>query len=196
MQALGKHSIASIVRGGLGVAWIASWLFAAATVLALLGYVIALIMSSVGGVDPQWLHDMSQQIRLRNGSIENYNGPGWLPVFGTFALAGVGAGGALVVIWRLRKMFDNFRSGEPFRRENADHLRVIWITMLIVEISRLALLALLGLLIRILGGPGVTGHSGGGEFNLMTWASILILIVLSEIFREGARLKEEQELTI
>jgi hypothetical protein len=29
-----------------------------------------------------------------------------------------------------------------------------------------------------------------------TWGSILILIVLAEVFREGARLKEEQELTI
>ena len=32
--------------------------------------------------------------------------------------------------------------------------------------------------------------------NLTTWGVIGIIIVLSEIFREGARLKEEQELTI
>jgi hypothetical protein len=32
--------------------------------------------------------------------------------------------------------------------------------------------------------------------DLSTWGSILILIVLAEVFREGARLKEEQELTI
>ena len=34
------------------------------------------------------------------------------------------------------------------------------------------------------------------KVDLSTWGSILILIVLAEVFREGARLKEEQELTI
>ena len=34
------------------------------------------------------------------------------------------------------------------------------------------------------------------KIDLSTWGSILILIVLAEVFREGARLKEEQELTI
>jgi hypothetical protein len=32
--------------------------------------------------------------------------------------------------------------------------------------------------------------------DLSTWASILILVVLAEVFREGARMKAEQELTI
>jgi hypothetical protein len=46
------------------------------------------------------------------------------------------------------------------------------------------------------------GTPAGAEANfninidLSTWMSIAILIVLAEVFREGARLKEEQELTI
>jgi hypothetical protein len=31
---------------------------------------------------------------------------------------------------------------------------------------------------------------------MMTWGAIVILIVLAEVFREGARLREEQDLTI
>jgi hypothetical protein len=31
---------------------------------------------------------------------------------------------------------------------------------------------------------------------LSTWIAILILIVLAEVFREGARLKRDQDLTI
>ena len=34
------------------------------------------------------------------------------------------------------------------------------------------------------------------RIDLSTWMSIAILIVLAEVFREGARLREEQELTI
>ena len=47
---------------------------------------------------------------------------------------------------------------------------------------------------------GATGRAARFLFRrsirLSTWGSILILIVLAEVFREGARLKEEQELTI
>ncbi|HRE44181.1 MAG TPA: DUF2975 domain-containing protein, partial [Terricaulis sp.] len=77
---------------------------------------------------------------------------------------------------------------------NALHLRVIWIAMLVMEIARYALMALAGVLITVFE-PNVQANI---ELNvdLTAWASILILIVLAEVFREGARLKEEQELTI
>jgi hypothetical protein len=34
------------------------------------------------------------------------------------------------------------------------------------------------------------------KIGLMAWFTIAIVVVLAEVFREGARLKEEQELTI
>ena len=61
--------------------------------------------------------------------------------------------GSLVIVWRLRKLFDSFSSGEPFQRENATHLRVIWITMLVIEVARYALLALTGILLGRFGDP-------------------------------------------
>jgi hypothetical protein len=102
--------------------------------------------------------------------------------------------GSLIIVWRLRKLFDSFSSGEPFQRENATHLRVIWITMLAIEIARYLLLALTGVLLRVFE-PAVEANYVFA-IDLSTWGSILILIVLAEVFREGARLKEEQELTI
>ena len=100
-----------------------------------------------------------------------------------------------MIVWRLRRLFDNFTSGESFAKENATHLRVIWMTMLGVEIARYLLLVVITILIaafyREIGNARVQL-----DINLSTWASILILIVLAEVFREGARLKEEQELTI
>ena len=96
------------------------------------------------------------------------------------------------------ELFDSFSSGEPFRRENATHLRVIWITMLGIEFARYVLLALTGVLLAAMFGTPDWRSSANLKLNidLSTWMSILILIVLAEVFREGARMKEEQELTI
>jgi hypothetical protein len=195
VKALGKSSIAALLRGGLGIAWLLLWIVAGLCVLTAVGYAIAMIMAATGALDPAVLHEKSQHIRLNNGTVENYQGPDWLLVYATLIVASTGTAGALIIVWRLRKLFDSFMSGEPFRRENANHLRVIWITMLVVEVTRIALFAVISVLIHLVGGPHVEGH-GAATTNLSTWAAILILIVLAEVFREGARLKEEQELTI
>ena len=51
-----------------------------------------------------------------------------------------------------------------------------------------------GLLIASFGEPAGTEWEVDPHINLMTWAASLVLIVLAEVFREGARLREEQEL--
>jgi hypothetical protein len=35
-----------------------------------------------------------------------------------------------------------------------------------------------------------------GSVSLTTWFAVLVIVVLSEVFREGARLRGEAELTI
>jgi len=35
-----------------------------------------------------------------------------------------------------------------------------------------------------------------GSLNLTTWFAVLVILVLAEVFREGARLRNEAELTI
>ena len=69
--------------------------------------------------------------------------------------------------------------------------------MVAIEVSRYALMGLMAVLLYQVRDPAVRAISLSldGE-RLSTWGSILILIVLAEVFREGARLKEEQELTI
>jgi hypothetical protein len=114
-----------------------------------------------------------------------------LPVFLIFAVV---VSGGLMIVWRLRRLFDSFCSGQPFAKENATHLRVIWMTMVAIEVARYLLLGLTVALLTAFGG----GANAALNINisLSTWASIAILIVLAEVFREGARLKAEQELTI
>lgn len=188
MKALGRGSIASIVRVGLQVAWVLLWVAAACLLLAALGWGLM----TAGVLSPELIRgDGGADFDTRYGPT----GIAWTIVLPALMVGIVAVGGGLVIVWRLRKLFDSFSSGEPFRRENAQHLRVIWIALLIIELSRYALLAVTGALFAVYGDPGLDADFSL-NIDISTWASILILIVLAEVFREGARMKEEQELTI
>jgi Protein of unknown function (DUF2975) len=200
MKALGKGSIASWVRLGLQAAWWVMWLAAVCLVAGIIGYVTLLLLVQNGLIDSEILTGGAGEVRLGNGSDFHlsYDEPGgltWPVAVPAIMVAATGIAGALVIIWRLRKLFESFTSGEPFQRENATHLRVIWITMILVEVSRVVLTASTAALVMAFG-QGVRVSDVELTFDLSTWGSILILIVLAEVFREGARLKEEQELTI
>lgn len=195
MRALGKGSIAEIIRVGLLIAWIVLWV--AATICGIV--VISYGLNAAGLVD---LHDFwgpraHFHMDVGGSRIETPPGaPTWPVIIPAFLIAAVAITGGLMIVFRLRKLFDSFCSGEPFARENATHLRAIWITMLGVEVARYMLLLLTGALLTAYGDAATAHADIKLNINLSTWASILILIVLAEVFREGARLKREQELTI
>ena len=179
MKTLGKGSIASVMKGALAVTWWALWAALAGLVLAALSFAALLALIAADVLDAAILAG-------RGGA---YDIPALL-------IGAVVIGGGLVIVGRLRKLFDSFTSGEPFRRENAGHLRVIWIAMLTIELSRYALLGLTGALTAAFGPPEGATANFAVQVDLSNWMAILILIVLAEVFREGARLKAEQELTI
>lgn len=201
MKALGRGSIASVVRVGLQVTWVLLWVAAGALVLGAFGYGLLLWLVNTGAVDATILSGGGGHIRMGDDgstfhlTYDNPAGITWPVAVPAFLIGAVAITGALIIVWRLRKLFDSFSSGEPFRRENAQHLRVIWITMLGIELARYALLALTGVLLVNFGHPDMDANYQI-NIDLSTWGAILILIVLAEVFREGARLKEEQELTI
>jgi Protein of unknown function (DUF2975) len=202
MKALGKGSVASIIRVGLLITWIVLWMAAAGLIIAAIAYTSALGLIAAGVIDPNTLSNANGHFSITSGegsisaSFDDPNAGTWPVVVPAFLVGGVAVGGGLVIVWRLRKLFASFSSGEPFRRENAMHLRVIWIALLSIEISRYLLLALTSALLAAFSpGEGVRA-AFELKIDLSTWVSILILIVLAEVFREGARLKEEQELTI
>jgi hypothetical protein len=207
MKALGKGSIASIVQVGLSIAWIVLWAALALWTLAALSYLTLMLLVAMGVVDPASLPAVDRgdgdgvQIRVAGIDPSALRDLAWTDwhIFAPALLAGgVTVGGSLIIVSRLRRLFDSFTSGEPFRRENAHHLRAIWITMVVIEVSRYALLTLTGILLGVFGAPDSAGSASFSidSENFSSWMSILVLIVLAEVFREGARLKEEQELTI
>jgi len=201
MKALGKGSIASIVEIGLTITWYVLWAAAVCLVVAALGYATFMALVSAGAVDPATVPNQGD-IRIEFGGIdtESIRGLGWTEwqVFAPgLLIAGVSVGGSLIIVSRLRRLFDSFSSSKPFQRENAEHLRVIWITMVVIEVARYLLtVATAALVMAFNESHGVGVRDIKVTVDLSTWGSILILIVLAEVFREGARLREEQELTI
>ncbi len=200
MKALGKGSIASIVQVCLQIAWVLLWIGAVCLAIAAIGYGLGLALVANGVIDPALLQGGDGRIGDVGEFSVTYDLPGggtWPIVVPGLLIGAVAIGGSLIIVWRLRQLFESFTSGEPFRRVNAQHLRVIWITMIVIEVARYALKALTAALVMAFGeSQGIGVRDVHAEINLSTWGSILILVVLAEVFREGARLKEEQELTI
>ncbi|MEQ1619556.1 MAG: DUF2975 domain-containing protein [Terricaulis sp.] len=201
MKALGKDSIASFVQVALTIAWILLWVALGLLAITALAYCAILGLGSAGVLDPAIFlgaKDGGIRIETDQGTLVVYDNlsAAW-PVFVPALLIGaVAVGGGLIIVDRLRRLFASFTSGEPFQRENATHLRVIWITMLAIEGARFVLMGALATVFAAVGAPNNVDPDFNISVDFSTWMSIAILIVLAEVFREGARMKEEQELTI
>ena len=101
--------------------------------------------------------------------------------------------GALVIVGRLRRIFQTLIVGDPFHPDNVRRLRVIGIALALLEIGRFAFAAVARVIAHDL---GVARPHFSAHVNLTAWFSVLVIVVLAEVFREGARLRGEAELTI
>ena len=91
----------------------------------------------------------------------------------------------------LRGVFETLVAGDPFVPENAVRLRKISMALAGLELARLFVGPVINLLM----------HDGGEltlrfATNFVVWGAVLVLIVLSQVFDEGARLREDQKMTI
>jgi hypothetical protein len=202
VKALGQGSVASVVQVALMIVWWLLWIALGGVIIGALAYGGVLAAIQAGMIDSTILSGGEGQVSVGGGNGDfdlTYGNPGgatWPVVIPALVIGAVFIAGVLVIVGRLRRLFDSFTSGEPFRRENADHLRVIWIAMLIMEVARYVILAGVAALFAAVGLPPGADANFDVNIDLSTWLSIAILIVLAEVFREGARMKEEQELTI
>ena len=110
-------------------------------------------------------------------------------LFGVGAFAGYFAGFALI-LRHLRRIVHSLRIGDPFQPATVSRLKEIGLTLATVTGGAWIGQALVSRLVRgELEPPGL--------FDLVTPAfSVLVVFVLAEVFREGARLRRESELTI
>ncbi|MGJ3233069.1 MAG: DUF2975 domain-containing protein [Oceanicaulis sp.] len=113
-------------------------------------------------------------------------------------MAVVAIAALIFIIDRLRRIFRTLIGGDPFVPENANHLRAIAIGIGVYQILHYASHGVISLVFTLSGRPVEGGGRLVPEFslNLGAWFAVLALFVLAEVFREGARLRDEQKFTI
>jgi hypothetical protein len=106
--------------------------------------------------------------------------------------------GALLIVRRLKSVFSSFVANQPFARDNATQLRAIWVTLVVIEITRISAFILThGLTAAFASAANVTFPPGLGDpIDLVRWFLIFVVLILAEVFRQGAQLREDNELTV
>ncbi|MDZ7629427.1 MAG: DUF2975 domain-containing protein [Parvularculaceae bacterium] len=172
IKAIGKGSLASILAVALHVVRVVVWIAFAALSAAIVAIpfipAVARIITGVEGVS------IDGEIDLDAGDFVEV-----LKHFITFGVA-------LYVVERLLELLKTLRFGSPFVKENADRFRNLGWALLIGEGAKI----IIGILAAIFDAEVEAGLDG------ITLLAVAAVFVLSEVFREGARMKEEQDLTV
>ncbi|MGH7024078.1 MAG: DUF2975 domain-containing protein [Caulobacteraceae bacterium] len=177
MRALGRGSVSSFLKVILDVFHFVLWV---GVVVATLGMLAALLLS------------FRPELISSHIDIDSLNVQGaWLgpAAAALFLIGDLYLIGGIVVVGRLRAIFATLIAGDPFHPDNARRLRIIGAALAILELGRYAVASVAHVLLH-----GAIRISGG--VSLTTWFAVLVIFVLAEVFREGARLRGEAELTI
>jgi hypothetical protein len=177
MRTLGPGSVSSFLKIILDVAFVLLW----ATVVVISVLVLAALLLSF---NPELLGHIS--VPVPRGDIGR-SGP--ILALGLAAFD-IYVAGVLVIVGRLRRIFSTLTAGDPFHPDNVRRLRVIGLLLAGLEIGR----NLVTVASRVLNIGEL--ENGGISLNVPAWFAILVVFVLAEVFREGARLRREAELTI
>lgn len=175
MRTLGPGSISSFLKVILDVAWYLLW--ACAGVLVILA-VAALLFSfsreTLAGLD---LPEQFKEVRLLGPTLA-----------AALAAGAIYAGGILLIVGNLRRIFSTLTTGDPFHPDNVARLRLIGLILAGLEVGR-TVFGWIGAMI-------IPDSDLAIRFSLTAWFSVMVVFVLAEVFREGARLRREAELTI
>lgn len=172
IKAIGKGSLASILAIGLHIVRIAVWIAFAGLSAAIVAIpLLPPFAAWIGQVDGVSI----------DGDIDVDAGD-FVEVLRYFISFGV----ALYVVERLLELLKTLRFGSPFVKENATRFRNVGWALLIGELSKIVIWIL----------AHVTGAEVEADLDFTLFVSIAAVFVLAEVFHEGARMKEEQDLTV
>jgi hypothetical protein len=184
MRALGPGSVSSFLKVILDVVFAALWIGVGVFALITLA---ALLLSFNPGLLPNLPLPGDDGQTVRDTAVAELvkNGPS---LTSGLLAAGLYLAGVLVIVGSLRRIFTTLTAGDPFHPDNVTRLRLIGLMLAGLELGRYAFWAISAWL------PGVTRDQP--SLSLTAWFSVLVVFVLAEVFREGARLRREAELTI
>lgn len=176
IRALGPGSVSSFLKVILDVFYVVLWVFGALFAAVILGLLLI-------SFDPQVL---PAAILAHADIVGQAPGlPAAVRLFG-YELSLIGV---LVIVQRLRRIFGAMTAGDPFHPDNVRRLRVIALVLALTEVNDYAFVAIDRFVLR------AHTHSAF-SLNLTAWFAVLVIVVLAEVFREGARLRRDAELTI
>jgi len=177
MRALGPGSVSSFLKVILDVFHFVLWLALGAATIAITAVLLLSFRPELLG-GHVWVDTL------------HVEGP-WLgPVAAAAILVGaLYIAGAIIIVGRLRRIFRTLIAGDPFHPDNVRRLRVIALVLALIEVDSY----LFGALDHFFLGAH---RSSGFDLNLTAWFAVLVIVVLAEVFREGARLRRDAELTI
>lgn len=98
--------------------------------------------------------------------------------------------GIIFVCIQLRKILSTLAAGDPFVPENATRLTRIALAIAVIQLLRIVISIGAGLLLS----EDETNISI--SIDIIAWASVAALFILSQVFREGTRLRDEERMTI
>ncbi len=103
----------------------------------------------------------------------------------------IGVPGAIYICVLLRNMLSTLAAGDPFVPQNASRLMRISVVIALMEIFRYLSVFVVWLL-----RDQISGIEPRLSINLTLWVSVAALFILSQVFREGTRLRDEEKMTI
>jgi hypothetical protein len=212
MTMMEKRSMAAFLRGWLTLVW---WLalVAALLIVAVLGAALVTgkqpielmgvpidfrLDPSVYDITPRDAKDPS----AAGGTIDDASGMLQISSWSRASLAAylcivlVYAAVILFVLQQLRRVFRSLAEGKPFSLENAARIRLIGLLFIFGEVAE-SVLEYAGQLYvgSAFVTEGLTIHPRL-DLGLSAIFGGLVLLVIAEVFRLGARLQEDQDLTV
>jgi len=178
MRAIGPGSVSSLLKIALDVVYVVLWVLIGALLVAALAALVIPI--------PE------RPLEVEINGVERELGATQVKL----VLSALGACGAgytailLFVVDRVRRVFATLTAGDPFHPENVRRLQFIGLGLAAIEAANLFIPFFARVLL-----PGPDAD----EIRLINptaWFSVLVVFVLAEVFREGARLRRDAELTI
>lgn len=211
MRTLGNYSLASFIQFIISAAWYIQLFF-----LVFLTFAITIKFFKNGTSEPTpetvevrvtqsravevttpaATNLSAANLKLDSGKL-TFNHPSSKQIIGFNLLSmWVGFAISLAITYLLRQIFRSLAQSNPFVVPNAERLRIIAFLIMLSAVTSFAHDALVNWFLKenfFLPGSGIRAHL---TIDLKTLFAGLIVLTIAEIFRIGARLKEEQDLTV
>ena|GEM_PF-977275 len=146
---------------------------------------VVLILIGILMLFPNGIRDnIFNELQSKNLDMPSSASQGQLLAMTCFAFAIIsGAYAGVLVI--LRKIVKTLMQGDPFVPANISRLRIMWIILAASEVFRM--------LIQVV---SAEGDASMISIRLGPWFMVFVIAALSEVFRHGAELRRDQELTV